>query len=125
MNVDSIIQTSIPVLTQVGLKIVGAIALWIIGRWLIGLAVRMMARALDRQHFDPTLTRYTRTSLSVLLNIVLVVAILGYFGVETTTFAALLAAGGIAIGVAWAGCWPTSPPARSSSFCAPSRSATL
>jgi small conductance mechanosensitive channel len=103
MNVDSIIQTSIPVLTQVGLKIVGAIALWFIGRRLIGLAVRMMASALDRQHFDTTLTRYLRTSLSVLLNIVLMVALLGFFGVETASFAALLAAGGVAIGVAWGG----------------------
>jgi len=37
------------------------------------------------------------------LNIALVIAILGFFGVETTTFAALLAAGGVAIGVAWGG----------------------
>ena len=41
--------------------------------------------------------------LSVLLNAALIVAILGFFGVETTTFAALLAAGGVAIGVAWGG----------------------
>ena len=39
----------------------------------------------------------------VLLNIALIVALLGFFGVETTTFAALLAAGGVAIGVAWSG----------------------
>jgi small conductance mechanosensitive channel len=44
-----------------------------------------------------------QTGLSLLLNVALVVAILGYFGVETTTFAALIAAGGIAIGVAWGG----------------------
>jgi small conductance mechanosensitive channel len=41
--------------------------------------------------------------LSILLNMALVVAILGFFGVETTTFAALIAAGGVAIGVAWGG----------------------
>jgi small-conductance mechanosensitive channel len=44
-----------------------------------------------------------QTGISVVLNIALVVAILGYFGVETTTFAALIAAGGVAIGVAWGG----------------------
>ena len=44
-----------------------------------------------------------KRGLSVLLNVVLIVAILGFFGVETTTFAALLAAGGVAIGVAWGG----------------------
>jgi small conductance mechanosensitive channel len=44
-----------------------------------------------------------QTGLRIVLNIVLVVAILGFFGVETTTFAALIAAGGVAIGVAWGG----------------------
>ena len=103
MNVDSIVQGSIAVLTAVGLRILGAIALWIVGRWLIGFAVRLLGRALDRQQFDSTLSRYFQTSLSVLLNIVLVVALLGFFGVETASFAALLAAGGVAIGVAWGG----------------------
>jgi len=60
-----------------------------------------------------TLSRYIRTGLSIVLNVALVVAILGYFGAETTTFAALIAAGGIAIGVAWAGCSRTSQPVRS------------
>jgi small conductance mechanosensitive channel len=63
----------------------------------------MLSRALAGQRFDATLSRYLLTGLSVLLNAVLVVAILGFFGVETTTFAALLAAGGVAIGVAWGG----------------------
>ena len=58
---------------------------------------------LAKQQFDLTLTRYLQTGLSVLLNIALLVALLGFFGVETTTFAALLAAGGVAIGVAWGG----------------------
>jgi small conductance mechanosensitive channel len=49
------------------------------------------------------LSRYLMTGLSVTLNVALLVAILGYFGVETTTFAALLAAGGVAIGIAWGG----------------------
>src|SRR5262249_23237159 len=43
------------------------------------------------------------SSLAALLTIALIVALLGFFGVETTTFAALLAAAGIAIGAAWSG----------------------
>jgi len=62
-----------------------------------------LVTAHDWANRDATHTSYMRTGLSVLLNIALVVAILGYFGVETTTFAALLAAGGVAIGVAWGG----------------------
>ena len=74
-----------------------------LGRWLIALAVRLVSSALERQKVDPTLLRYLGTIISVTLNIILVVAILGYFGVETTSFAAIVAAAGIAIGMAWSG----------------------
>ena len=90
-------------LTSFGLKAAGAVVVWIVGRYLIGLAVRLVSAALTRQNVDPTLLRYIGNIISVTLNIVLVVAILGYFGVETTSFAALMAAAGIAIGAAWAG----------------------
>lgn len=89
--------------TEAGLKVLAAIVFWIIGRWLIGLAGRMLQRVLEKQQVDPTLMRYIGSFLAVTLNIVLVVAILGYFGVQTTTFAALVAGIGIAIGAAWGG----------------------
>lgn len=89
--------------TAVGLKIVGAIILYMVGRWLIGFAISMLSKVLTARQFDPTLQRYIANILSVLLNIVLVVAILGYFGVETTSFAALLAGVGLAVGAAWSG----------------------
>jgi small conductance mechanosensitive channel len=89
--------------TDIGLKILGAIVFWIVGRWLIGLAARLLQQAMARQKVDPTLMRYVGSFLTVTLNIVLVVAILGYFGVQTTTFAALVAGIGIAIGAAWGG----------------------
>src|SRR5215213_8840089 len=90
-------------LTALAWKVAGAVVLWIIGRWLIGFALRMLGASLARHQFDATLTSYMQTGLSVVLNIALVVALLGFFGVETTTFAALIAAGGVAIGVAWGG----------------------
>jgi len=103
MDLNAILQNASTTLIAVAWKIAGALVLWLVGRWLIGLALRMLGRALIRQQFDVTLTRYVQTGLSVLLNVVLVVAILGYFGVETTSFAALIAAGGVAIGLAWGG----------------------
>ena len=80
-----------------------ALAFWIAGRWLIGLTGRLLQQAMGRQKVDPTLMRYIGNVVAVTLNIVLVVAILGYFGVETTSFAALVAGVGIAIGAAWGG----------------------
>jgi small conductance mechanosensitive channel len=63
----------------------------------------MVTGSLERQKVDPTPLRYLGTIISVTLNVILVVAILGYFGVETTSFAAIVAAAGIAIGMAWSG----------------------
>jgi small conductance mechanosensitive channel len=103
MDVNALVQNATATLMAVGWKLAGAVALWLIGRWLIGFALRLLGRALASQHLDVTLARYLQTALRILLNVALVVAILGFFGVETTTFAALLAAGGVAIGVAWGG----------------------
>jgi small conductance mechanosensitive channel len=96
-------ETLLTTAVAVGLRLLGAVVVWIVGRYLIGMAVRMLLRALDRQQVDATLRRYIGSLVSVSLTILLIVAILGYFGVETTSFAALVAAMGIAIGAAWAG----------------------
>ncbi len=87
-----------------GLKILGAIAAWVVGRWLIGLAVRLIGAALERgRKIDATLAQYLKSIISVLLTLILVLAILDIFGVKTTSFAALLAGAGLAIGAAWSG----------------------
>jgi small conductance mechanosensitive channel len=103
MDTDEILKTAVASLTHVGLMVLGAIVLLIIGRWLIGFAIGLITRSLEKQRVDPTLLRYVGNIVSVILNVALVVAILGYFGVETTTFAAILAAAGVAIGLAWSG----------------------
>lgn len=103
MNMDNLITTVTNIATQFGLKVIGAIIALLVGRWLIGLAVRMVQRTLERQRVDPTLLRYVGNIVTVALNVALVIGILGYFGLETTTFAAVLAAAGVAIGMAWSG----------------------
>jgi small conductance mechanosensitive channel len=97
------ISTALATLTTVGLKVLGAIVLFIIGRWLIGVVRRLIERSLGNKKVDPTIVRYLAAVLTVLLNVALIVSILGYFGVETTAFAALLAGVGLAIGTAWGG----------------------
>ena len=100
---DNILNTATALVTAFGLKIVGAIVAWIIGRYVIRLAVRLMTAGLARQQIDATLVRYVGNIVSVALTVGLVVALMGYFGFETTSFAALIAGVGIAIGAAWAG----------------------
>ncbi len=103
MDINAIAVTATTIATQVGLKILGAAVLWFVGRRLIHFTGSILAKALARQSLDATIAGYIKSTVTVLLNIALVVALLGFFGVETTTFAALLAAGGVAIGVAWSG----------------------
>ncbi|MFM9099902.1 MAG: hypothetical protein ACKOPS_00680, partial [Cyanobium sp.] len=63
----------------------------------------MSRRVLIQGTLDPTLISYLLNILGALLRVVLVVAILGFFGIETASFAALLAGAGVAIGAAWSG----------------------
>jgi small conductance mechanosensitive channel len=103
MDWNSVLKTVEATLTGVGLQVLGAIVLYIIGRWLISFAVGLVSKGLTRQKIEPTLMRFIGNTISVILNITLVIAILGYFGVQTTSFAALLAGAGLAVGSAWGG----------------------
>lgn len=103
MDVQNWIDTAKPLLIAFALKVAGALAAYIVGRMLIGFASSLVTKALERQHVEPTVIRYLGSVIAVALNIILVVAILGYFGVETTSFAALVAGLGIAVGAAWGG----------------------
>jgi small conductance mechanosensitive channel len=102
-HMSTLAQQGYGLLIALGIKVVEAIVLWIVGRWLIGLSLRIIGSAMSKQKIDPTLIRYINNTVAALLNIVLVVALLGFFGIETTSFAALLAAAGVAIGMAWSG----------------------
>ena len=103
MDISGMYDTSKPIIIAMGLKILGAMAIYIVGRMLIGLVTTLVTKAMERQKIEPTIIRYMANAVAVALNVMLVVGILGYFGVETTSFAALIAALGIAIGAAWGG----------------------
>lgn len=106
MNTDFVqsIQTFLSTTAiDVGIKVLAAIVFFIVGRWIIGRVTTAIGLLMQKNQIDPTLRSYAVSILGVLLNIVLVIGVLGYFGVETTSFAALLAGVGLAIGAAWGG----------------------
>lgn len=102
-QINPFVIFALQAITALGAKVIGAILLWLVGRWLINFAVKLLSKSLKRQSMDITIVTYITNVVSVTLQIILIVAILGFFGIETTSFAALLAAGGIAIGAAWSG----------------------
>jgi small conductance mechanosensitive channel len=93
----------VPYLVDIGWKLLGAAILWIVGGWAIRLITRLSRDGMVARKVDPTLVTYGESSIKVTLRIVLVLAILSIFGIQTTSFAALIAAAGIAIGAAWSG----------------------
>jgi small conductance mechanosensitive channel len=103
MDMNAIHQFLSTTATELAMKLLAAIAFWIIGRWLIGQVVGLMQAAMNRNQVDPTLTKYLGSIVAIALNIALVLGILGYFGIQTTSVAAMLAGAGVAIGAAWSG----------------------
>jgi len=105
METNSMMQYLGTQAVAVGLKVLGAIVIWIIGTWLIRFGTNLLRRALTAKQIDITLVTYIASGVSVLLKVILIIAIFGYFGVETTSIAALLAGIGLAIGTMWGDCW--------------------
>ena len=103
ISTDSLSALASTYLVPLIWKLSGALAIWIIGGWVIGWLRGIFNRVMVARHMDATLLGYLDTSLGVLLKVVLAIAVLGVLGVETTSFAAILAAAGVAIGLAWSG----------------------
>jgi small conductance mechanosensitive channel len=86
-----------------GWKLLGAVAVWVIGGWIVRLVRAALGRFLAARHVDTTLIRYLDAGANVLMRLLVLIGVLSVLGIETTSFAALIAALGIAIGAAWAG----------------------
>lgn len=86
-----------------GLKILGAIAIWIIGSWVIKKLLKTTKKLMSKRDYDESLQKFLLNLIGWILKIVLIVVILGTLGIETTSFAAILAAAGLAIGLALQG----------------------
>ena len=86
-----------------GMKIIGALAILLIGLWLAKLIAKGFNRFLNKKNFDPTLTKFISTIIKTLLYIVVILAALNSLEFETTSFVAILGAAGLAIGFALQG----------------------
>jgi small conductance mechanosensitive channel len=86
-----------------GLKVIAAIAIFIIGRWIAKLVRRGVMRMMERAKVDATIIGFVSNIAYITLLAFVVIAALGQLGIQTTSFIAILGAAGLAIGLALQG----------------------
>ncbi len=88
---------------QFGLAILKALLIFIIGRYIIKFISKLVKNVLVKRGVDPSVRSFLNSLLNVILMILLIISVIGALGVQTTSFAALLASAGVAIGMALSG----------------------
>ncbi|MFM2224150.1 MAG: Small-conductance mechanosensitive channel [Bacteroidota bacterium] len=81
-------------------KLLGAIVLYFVGTWAIKWLGKLMNTVMSQRHYDPSLQTFLSSLVKIVLTVVLLITVVGMLGVNTTSFAALLAGAGLAIGAA-------------------------
>ena len=102
-KVETIVQRLIDWGINAGERIIGAIIVFVVGRFIISFLNKLINKLLSKRKIDPSIKSFVRSLSNILLTILLIVAVVSKLGVETTSFAALLASAGVAIGMALSG----------------------
>lgn len=88
---------------RAGERILIAVIVFIVGRFLISMLNKFVGRLMDKRKVDISIKTFVRSLVNILLTILLIISVVGALGVETTSFAALLASAGVAVGMALSG----------------------
>ena len=88
---------------QAGGHILKAVIVFLVGRFLIRMLNRLVGRVMDKRNVDISIKTFVKSLVNILLTVLLIVSVVGALGVETTSFAALLASAGVAVGMALSG----------------------
>lgn len=97
------IDKGIEFITEYGPKVLGAIVIYIIGSWVIKKVMGALKKVMAKSKYDESLQRFLLNLVSWALKILLILVVIGKLGVETTSFAAIIAAAGLAVGLALQG----------------------
>lgn len=103
INVEAILDKLVNWGIEAGKDIIGAILIFIIGRFVIKQINRLVSKILQKRKLEVSVETFLKSLLSILLNLILAFAIISRLGIETTSFAALLASAGVAVGMALSG----------------------
>ena len=102
-NFDTLLKELISLGVNAGKSILLAIVIYIAGRFIINLINRLVRQMLERKNVDATIQSFLKSFVSILLNVLLIITVVSALGINTTSFAALLASFGVAAGMALSG----------------------
>lgn len=103
VNLEQVIQQVITFCVDAGKSILLAAVIFIAGRFFISVINRLVAQMMERRKIDATIQSFLRSFINILLTILLLISVVSALGVNTTSFAALLASAGVAVGMALSG----------------------
>jgi len=102
-KLEKIVNSLVEQGSHLGWTIIKAILVFVIGRFIIRMINKLVRRILTKRDFDPSVKTFVGSLVNVTLMILLIISVVGALGVQTTSFAALLASAGVAIGMALSG----------------------
>ncbi len=102
-QINTVLQQMIGWCVEAGKNILVAVIVFIVGRIIVSFLNRLLARMLERRHVETTIQTFLKSLVNILLMMLLVISVVSALGVNTTSFAALLASAGVAIGMALSG----------------------
>lgn len=103
MTVEEITESIVSSTIQLGLKIILALVIYWIGKFIINALYRFVQKALSRKKIDQSVNTFLLSLVRVVLMLLLIVMIIGVLGMNTSSFVALFASAGVAIGMALSG----------------------
>ena len=103
MDIDTILEEITNLVIDYGPKLIGAIVVWIVGSWIIKIIMKNFAKFLNKRSIDESLKPFLRSIIGISLKIMLIISVLSMIGIQMTSFVAILAAAGLAVGMALSG----------------------
>ena len=103
VSLDVFLTKMIDLGISVGSKILLAIVVFLVGRWIVRRLNKLSAKILEKRHVEASLSTFVKSLVNITLTLLLIIVVIGVLGIETSSFIALFASAGVAIGMALSG----------------------
>ena len=103
VSLDVFLTKMIDLGISVGSKILLAIVVFLVGRWIVRRLNKLLAKILEKRHVEASLSTFVESLVNITLTLLLIIVVIGVLGIETSSFIALFASAGVAIGMALSG----------------------